>query len=75
MFQKEFHEWFEINKKWLYSGDYIQNAYTAWCAGVKQQEAVEHSVYLTALGRGRREGFLAGLIVAFFVVVLAFGGR
>ena len=41
MFEKEFQEWFELNKKWLYSMDHVQAAYSAWCAGVKQQQAVE----------------------------------
>ena len=44
MFEKEFQEWFELNKKWLYSMDHMQAAYSAWCAGVKQQQAVEHTL-------------------------------
>lgn len=35
MFEKEFQEWFEINKKWLYSSNHLQTAYSAWCAGIK----------------------------------------
>ena len=48
MFEKEFQEWFELNKKWLYSMDHMQAAYSAWCAGAKQQQAVEHSVHTDA---------------------------
>ncbi len=48
MFEKEFREWFESNKKWLYSSDHLQAAYFAWCAGVKQQQAAQQSVHLTA---------------------------
>lgn len=44
MFEKEFQEWFECNKKWLYSSDHMQAAYHAWCAGVQQQQAVEHTL-------------------------------
>lgn len=44
MFEKEFQEWFELNKKWLYSMDHMQAAYSAWCAGVKQQQAVEQTL-------------------------------
>lgn len=35
----------------------------------------EHSVHLTALGRGRREGFLVGVIVSAIVVYATIGGR
>lgn len=37
--------------------------------------AFEYTAQLKLLWRGRSEGFLLGLFVAFFVVVLAFGGR
>ena len=55
MFEKEFQEWFELNKKWLYSMDHVQAAYSAWCAGVKQQQAVEQplapdAIYCTGCG-------------------------
>jgi len=47
MFEKEFREWFESNKKWLFSSDHLQAAYFAWCAGIQQQQAAEHSVHPT----------------------------
>ncbi len=46
MFEKEFREWFEINKKWLFSSDPLQAAYFAWCAGIKQQQAAEQPLAL-----------------------------
>jgi hypothetical protein len=45
MFEKEFQEWFERNKKWLYSSDHMQAAYHAWCAGIQQQNAAQHSLH------------------------------
>jgi len=47
MFEKEFQEWFERNKKWLYSSDHLQAAYHAWCAGIQQQQAAQQSVQPT----------------------------
>jgi len=47
MFEKEFREWFESNKKWLFSSDHLQAAYFAWCAGVQQQQAAQQSVQPT----------------------------
>ena len=44
MYEKEFQEWFERNKKWLYSSDHMQAAYHAWSAGVLHQHAVQQSV-------------------------------
>ncbi len=46
MFEKEFQEWFERNKKWLYSSDHMQAAYHAWCAGVQQQQAAQQPLAL-----------------------------
>ena len=47
MFEKEFREWFESNKKWLFSSDHLQAAYFAWCAGIQQQQAAEQNMHLT----------------------------
>ena len=41
---EEFEKWFEENKKWLYSMDYMQAAYHAWRGGVSYQQAAQQSV-------------------------------
>lgn len=58
MFDKDFQEWFEANKKWLYSSDTLQAAYHAWCAGVRQQQAVEQARALDLLPCGHHKDAL-----------------
>ena len=38
MLEKEYLEWFDKNKKFIYSMDYNQAAYFAWCAGIRAQK-------------------------------------
>ena len=49
---EEFEKWFEENKKWLYSMDYMQAAYHAWRGGVSYQQAAQQSVQRTCANCG-----------------------
>jgi len=47
----------------------------SWVEDFINKYAAQQSVYLTALGRGRREGFLVGVLASAIVVFAAIGGR
>jgi len=59
MFEKEFREWFESNKKWLFSSDHLQAAYFAWCAGIQQQQAAEQERAADVVSPAEEKEYLA----------------